>query len=208
MTTSPSVVPSSRHATFRHVASVILSAAKDLGGEAPLPRGPLAVLRMTKTNPHADRCHDEGGRPRRGVDAPREPGTAAAAGPVTQPVATDRPLARRAGPRIYVTNKLPAPTTVHWHGMILPNGMDGVAGLTQRTIRAGETFKYEFTLRQPGTFMYHPHYDEMTQMALGMMGMFVIHPRRRSGPRSDRDFALMLHEWRIDVGSAGPTPTR
>src|SRR5256714_2691875 len=72
--------------------------------------------------------------------------------------------------RIYVTNKLPEPTTVHWHGMVVPNGMDGVAGLTQPAIDVGETFKYEFTLRDPATYMYHPHYDEMTQMALGMMG--------------------------------------
>jgi len=59
--------------------------------------------------------------------------------------------------RIYVTNKLPEPTSVHWHGMILPNGMDGVAGLNQKPIQPGETFKYEFTLRQHGTQMYHPH---------------------------------------------------
>src|SRR6478735_7034018 len=77
--------------------------------------------------------------------------------------------------RIYVTNKLPAATTVHWHGIILPNGMDGVGGLTQRAIQPGETYKYEFTLWQSGTFMYHAHHDEMTQMALGMLGMFVIH---------------------------------
>ena len=49
--------------------------------------------------------------------------------------------------RIYVTNRLPEPTTVHWHGVLVPNGMDGVAGLTQRAIQPGETFKYEFTLR-------------------------------------------------------------
>jgi FtsP/CotA-like multicopper oxidase with cupredoxin domain len=76
-----------------------------------------------------------------------------------------------------VTNKLRAPTSVHWHGMFVPNGMDGVSGLTQKPIAKGETFKYEFTLRQHGTFMYHPHHDEMTQMAMGMMGMIVVHPR-------------------------------
>lgn len=64
--------------------------------------------------------------------------------------------------RLYVTNKLPEPTTVHWHGVILPNGMDGVAGLTQRAIAPGETFLYEFTFKNAGTFMYHPHFDEMT----------------------------------------------
>jgi FtsP/CotA-like multicopper oxidase with cupredoxin domain len=108
--------------------------------------------------------------------------------------------------RLYVTNHLPEPTTVHWHGVILPNGMDGVAGLTQRAIAPGETFAYDFTVRDPGTFMYHPHYDEMTQMALGMVGMFIVHPRRARGPRVDRDFVLMTHEWKLDVGTSRPDP--
>jgi FtsP/CotA-like multicopper oxidase with cupredoxin domain len=108
--------------------------------------------------------------------------------------------------RIYVTNKLPAGTSVHWHGILLPNGMDGVAGLTQKSIKPGETFRYEFTLRQHGTHMYHSHHDEMTQMALGTMGMFIIHPRNPTGPRPDRDFAFMLSEWRIDVGTSRPNP--
>ena len=63
--------------------------------------------------------------------------------------------------RIYVTNNLPAGSSVHWHGILLPNGMDGVAGLNQKIIKPGETFKYEFTLRQHGTHMYHAHHDEM-----------------------------------------------
>jgi FtsP/CotA-like multicopper oxidase with cupredoxin domain len=108
--------------------------------------------------------------------------------------------------RIYVTNKLPAGTSVHWHGLLLPNGMDGVAGLNQRIIRPGETFRYEFTLRQHGTHMYHSHHDEMTQMALGTVGPFVIHPRRPQEEQPDRDFVFMLHEWRIDVGTSRPNP--
>lgn len=108
--------------------------------------------------------------------------------------------------RIYVSNRLPAPTTVHWHGLILPNGMDGVAGLTQAPIPAGETFVYEFVARHPGTFMYHPHYDEMTQMALGMAGMFIVHPRREPGPPVARDFVLLAQEWRVPVGQARPDP--
>ena len=81
--------------------------------------------------------------------------------------------------RIYVTNRLPFATSVHWHGFYLPNGMDGVGGLTQPYIKAGETAKYEWTLRQYGTFMFHAHHDEMTQMGMGLIGMFVIHPRLR-----------------------------
>ena len=79
--------------------------------------------------------------------------------------------------RIFVTNKLPEHTTIHWHGMLLPNGMDGVGGLTQPHIKPGATFVYEFVLQKSGTFMYHPHADEMVQLAMGMMGMFIIHPR-------------------------------
>jgi FtsP/CotA-like multicopper oxidase with cupredoxin domain len=75
--------------------------------------------------------------------------------------------------RIFVTNKLPEHTTIHWHGMILPSGMDGVGGLSQPHIPVGKTFVYEFDLVKSGTFMYHPHSDEMVQMAMGMMGFFV-----------------------------------
>jgi FtsP/CotA-like multicopper oxidase with cupredoxin domain len=108
--------------------------------------------------------------------------------------------------RIYVTNRLEEPTTVHWHGIILPNGMDGVSGLNQRPIPPGDTWVYEFDLRHAGTFMYHSHYDEMTQIALGMIGMFVVHPRRRVGARVDRDFVLMTHEWKLEVGARRPDP--
>ena len=82
--------------------------------------------------------------------------------------------------------------------------MDGVSGLNQRPIEPGETFVYEFTVRDPGTYMYHSHYDEMTQIALGMHGMFIVHPKRPVGPRVDFDFALMTHEWRIEPGAARP----
>jgi FtsP/CotA-like multicopper oxidase with cupredoxin domain len=108
--------------------------------------------------------------------------------------------------RIYVTNRLPEATTVHWHGLVLPNGMDGVAGLTQKPIPPGETWVYELTLRHAGTFMYHSHFDEMTQIALGMVGMFVVHPKKPRGPRVDRDFVLMTHEWKLGVGTRRPDP--
>lgn len=109
--------------------------------------------------------------------------------------------------RFYVTNKLPEATTVHWHGVILPNGMDGVSGLNQKPIQPGQTFVYEFTFKDAGTFMYHPHFDEMTQMALGMNGMIVVHPRVPKGPTVDRDFVLMAHEWKVTPGAARPDPS-
>src|SRR2546423_1302800 len=107
--------------------------------------------------------------------------------------------------RIYVTNRLPEPTSAHWHGILLPNGMDGVAGLTQKPIGPGQIFQYAFTLRQHGTHMYHPHFDEMTQMGLGMMGAFVIHPRNPKY-KLDRDFTIMLSEWKIEPGTSRPNP--
>ena len=108
--------------------------------------------------------------------------------------------------RIYVTNKLPVATTVHWHGVEVPSGMDGVGGLSQRPIEPGETFKYEFTFPRPGTFMYHSHHDEMTQMALGLMGMIVVHPRKAEAAPPDRDYVYLLSEWNVKVGTLRPDP--
>ncbi|MEY4774954.1 MAG: hypothetical protein RIT40_1989 [Planctomycetota bacterium] len=107
--------------------------------------------------------------------------------------------------RIYVTNRLPAATSVHWHGLYVPSGMDGVSGLHQRAIEPGETFRYEFTLRQHGTYMYHSHHDEMTQQALGLMGLFIVHPRVDPQP-VDRDYAILLSEWKIEPGARRPDP--
>ncbi|WP_440222519.1 multicopper oxidase family protein [Dokdonella sp. MW10] len=109
--------------------------------------------------------------------------------------------------RILVTNRLPEPTTIHWHGILLPCGMDGIAGLTQPPILPGETWAYEFTLRQHGTHMYHPHADEMTQMAFGMMGMFIIHPKDGEAVPVDRDYAILLHNWALHPGTYRPDPS-
>ncbi len=113
--------------------------------------------------------------------------------------------------RIYVTNRLAEPTSVHWHGIRVPSGMDGVSGLSHPAIPPGETYRYEFTLRDPGTQMYHPHFDEMTQIGMGMMGFFVVHPKqavdRPVDPRVDRDYCILTHEWALAPGSATPDPT-
>jgi FtsP/CotA-like multicopper oxidase with cupredoxin domain len=106
--------------------------------------------------------------------------------------------------RIFVTNKLPEHTTVHWHGVILPNGMDGVGGLTQAHIPVGKTFVYEFVPKRSGTHMYHPHADEMVQMAMGMMGLLIIHPREPKFMRVDRDFAFIMQSYDIEPGSYVP----
>jgi FtsP/CotA-like multicopper oxidase with cupredoxin domain len=106
--------------------------------------------------------------------------------------------------RIFVTNKLPEHTSVHWHGQRLPNGVDGVTGLTQPGIPPGKTFVYEFVAKHAGTFMYHPHADEMAQMAMGMMGFWVTHPRDPKQHAVDRDFVFLLNAYDIDPGSYTP----
>ena len=87
-----------------------------------------------------------------------------------------------------------------------PNGMDGVAGLNQKAIPAGKTFVYEFVARRPGTFMYHPHADEMTQMAMGMMGFWITHPKAKHPliDEVDRDFVFLLNAYDIDPGVYTP----
>ena len=107
---------------------------------------------------------------------------------------------------IFVTNKLPEHTTIHWHGQRLPSGMDGVGGLSQRAIPVGKTFVYEFEARRPGTFMYHPHADEMVQMAMGMHGFWVTHPKTRHPHISevDRDFCFLLNSFDVEPGSRTP----
>ena len=106
--------------------------------------------------------------------------------------------------RVFVTNKLPEHTSIHWHGQRLPNGMDGVSGLTQAPIPPGKTFVYEFVAQRAGTFMYHPHADEMVQMAMGMMGSWVTHPKDPKLHAVDRDFVFLLAAYDIDPGSATP----
>ena len=106
--------------------------------------------------------------------------------------------------RIYVTNRLPEHTTIHWHGFLLPNGMDGVGGLTQKHIPAGKTWVYEFEMGKSGTFMYHPHADEMVQMAMGMHGFIVVHPKNPAFMRVDRDFVFLMNAYDIDPGSYTP----
>jgi FtsP/CotA-like multicopper oxidase with cupredoxin domain len=106
--------------------------------------------------------------------------------------------------RMFVTNRLPEPTSIHWHGQRLPNGMDGVSGLTQPSIKPGQTYVYEFAAQRSGTFMYHPHADDMTQMAMGMMGFWVTHPRDPHVMPADRDYVFLLNAYDIDPGSYTP----
>ena len=98
--------------------------------------------------------------------------------------------------RLLVTNRLPEATSVHWHGLILPNEEDGAAEITQRPIEPGRTYTYEFTARQAGTFFYHTHADSDRQQALGLYGALIIDPK--DGPRmygADKELVVQLQEW-------------
>jgi FtsP/CotA-like multicopper oxidase with cupredoxin domain len=106
--------------------------------------------------------------------------------------------------RIFVTNRLSEATSIHWHGQRLPNGMDGVSGLNQPSIKPGQTFVYEFRAQRAGTFMYHPHADETTQMAMGMMGFWVTHPADPGVMKVDRDYVFLLNAYDISPGSYTP----
>ena len=97
--------------------------------------------------------------------------------------------------RIVVHNDLPESTGIHWHGLEIPVAMDGVPGLTQPPLPPGGVQTFEFALHQVGTFFYHSH-DGM-QDGMGMVGLFLIHPKVAHDPPVDRDFALVIQEWAI-----------
>ena len=97
--------------------------------------------------------------------------------------------------RFIVENRLPEGFSMHWHGLEIPNEMDGMPGISQDLIPPGGTFTYEFTLHQNGTFFYHSHLA--MQEMMGLIGTFVIHPKRAHAPRVDRDYAIVLQEWAI-----------
>lgn len=99
--------------------------------------------------------------------------------------------------RIVFENKLPKGTTIHWHGIDVPNAQDGVPGVTQKAIKPGETYTYEFTAKPAGTHFYHTHgsghSDEAQQLDMGLSGAFIIEPRGAVKP--DREYTLVFDEW-------------
>lgn len=97
--------------------------------------------------------------------------------------------------RINVTNNLNESTGIHWHGLILPNSMDGVPFLTQPPIKRGDTFTYEFDAKPIGTHMYHSHHNAAKQVSLGMLGAFIVEPPDpATRPAFDREFTIVLND--------------
>jgi manganese oxidase len=97
--------------------------------------------------------------------------------------------------RIIVDNHLPEPTSMHWHGFEIPNDMDGGPGVSQEPIKPGGRFVYEFTLHQEGTYFYHSHMA--MQEMMGMLGAFIMHPRRAYRPSAEKDFVVLLQEYAV-----------
>lgn len=103
--------------------------------------------------------------------------------------------------RVTLTNELPTATTVHWHGVDVPNDMDGPAGLSQAPVEPGESFTYEFTATPGGTRWYHTHTDVSTQILLGLYGAFIVEPKGGL-PEIDRDYTYILTEWDAELTPA------
>lgn len=112
--------------------------------------------------------------------------------------------------RIIVKNDLPDGTTVHWHGVDVPNAMDGVPGVTQAPIKPGASFTYEFNAipaggdSEGGTFLYHSHVDEDRQFGLGQSGAFVIEPKQPQG--YDVEKTVLIQEWNLDAATGATRP--
>jgi FtsP/CotA-like multicopper oxidase with cupredoxin domain len=96
--------------------------------------------------------------------------------------------------RIVLTNQLAEPTSIHFHGVVLPNAMDGVPYVTQPSVKPGERFTYEFTAQPPGSHMYHSHFGS-EQVGLGLLGAFIVEPRDAARePRADLDVVMILND--------------
>ena len=108
-------------------------------------------------------------------------------------------LRTRQGETLHVTvrNRLPEETTVHWHGIRLPNAMDGVPHVTQPPIAPGSAFTYEFPLPDAGTFWYHPHMNSIEQVGRGMYGALIV--EEPDPPTVDRELVWILDDWRLDM---------
>lgn len=102
--------------------------------------------------------------------------------------------------RIAVENALAEETTVHWHGLRVPNAMDGVPHLTQAPIAPGETFSYEFDAVDAGTFWYHPHQRSFEQVGRGLYGALIV--EEANPPRVDRELVWVLDDWRLTQDAA------
>jgi FtsP/CotA-like multicopper oxidase with cupredoxin domain len=191
------------------------------GAAQPRPRDPYAYLtaaavRKIRPLPDSEAIRRTGRTREYTLDirpGPWEPVTGVRAAAITINGTVPGPVIRATeGDRVVVTvkNNLEESTAIHWHGLHVPNAMDGVEGLTQQGIDPGQAFRYEFLASHAGTFMYHSHAHAraVEQIDSGLYGMFVIDPQNARGhPKFDREFLMMLSAWAVaDGGGHGATP--
>ncbi len=106
--------------------------------------------------------------------------------------------------RVVLANALAEPTTIHWHGVDVPNAMDGVPGVTQKPVEPGRTFVYEFDAYPAGTRWYHTHFNDVKQLDLGLYAPLVIEPAKPDTVPVDREYTLVLDDWQAGTGHAVP----
>ncbi|MCY9659451.1 multicopper oxidase family protein [Paenibacillus chondroitinus] len=101
--------------------------------------------------------------------------------------------------KVNLKNELSVPVSIHWHGVPVPNAMDGIPGMTQDAVQPGKSFTYEFKADVPGTYWYHSHQDSVNQVDRGLYGSFIVEPKN---DKVDKDYTLVLDEW-MSSGNMG-----
>jgi uncharacterized cupredoxin-like copper-binding protein len=96
--------------------------------------------------------------------------------------------------RVSLRNELPEPTTIHFHGQLVPNEVDGVPVITQPAVMPGETYTYEFTVRNAGSHMYHSHFMAEHQVPMGLLGAFIVTDPDADEPKADIDYIMILND--------------
>lgn len=110
--------------------------------------------------------------------------------------------------RIALKNELLEPTTIHWHGVDVPNPMDGIPGISQKPVQSGKTFVYEFEAQPAGTRWYHTHFAEHRQMDLVLVAPLIIDPADADPFPYEREYTLVLDDWATGTGRPLPAPPR
>lgn len=105
--------------------------------------------------------------------------------------------------RVVVKNSLPEETAIHWHGLHLPNKMDGVPSFTQNAIKPGQTFTYQFIANHAGTYMYHSHFNSIEQIDKGLYGLLVIDPRNKQELKHNREYTMLFGGWNVPTQAGG-----
>ncbi|MGE7270161.1 multicopper oxidase family protein [Brevibacillus panacihumi] len=105
--------------------------------------------------------------------------------------------------RVILKNSLSEETSIHWHGLHIPNNMDGVPSFTQHAVKPGESFTYEFLANHAGTYMYHSHFNSIPQIDKGLYGLLVIDPQNKGTLKHDREYTMLFGGWNVPNRSEG-----